>query len=355
MNAHEIHFWRPRGLARALFVGKPLKLQQTSEKIYPQAQKLRRKTGIRLEKGDKGCYQSGVGYADREYMQSRSPRPPGMFDGTPVVKWLFFANVAIFFLGILSSEKHFSLSPLYTWGEFTIQGTWFDFQLWRVLTYQFLHAGPVHLAVNMIGLYFFGRHVELMMGQRPFLLYYLVCGVAGVIFYTFLYNVPGIFEGYGPEQGMVGASAALLGLLAVFMVHAPRAKVLLFFVIPMEVKTFAILFFVFETLNVIFGIFNEGGSAGHLGGALCGLFFMKNPRAFAKLSALANGISKKKQKIYGARHARVQDAKIVSETRLSPYEESREVDRILDKISEKGFESLSREEREFLNNARKHD
>lgn len=277
-----------------------------------------------------------------------------MFEGTPVVKWLVMVNVAVFFLGILiTPENGFYLeSPLYTWGQFTIQDTWINFQIWRVLTFQFLHANLSHLLFNMVGLFFFGRQVELLMGQRPFLLYYLLCGVAGVIFYTFLFYMPGIFDNYTIDQAMIGASAGILGLLSVFMVHAPRAKVLLFFFIPMEVKTFAMLFFAFETVNVLFDWHNAGGSAGHLGGALFGLFLMKNPRAFAKLSALANGKTGGKKRVYGSRHTRVQDAEIVNE-RLSPYEESREVDRILDKISQKGFESLSSEERETLNKARK--
>ncbi len=281
-------------------------------------------------------------------------KPPGLFDGAPVVKWLVISNVAIFILGILSTDTNYLLSPFYTWGQFTISDTWFHFQIWRVLTFQFLHANTTHLLFNMIGLYFFGKYVEQMMGSRSFLLYYLLCGVAGVIFYTFLNYVPGLFQGYDEDQAMIGASAGLLGLLSVFMVHAPQAKVLLFFIIPMKVKTFAILFFAYETLNVMFGFFNEGGSAGHLGGALCGLFFMKNERAFSRLRKVANGgIGRgKKTNAVGSRHKRVRNAKIVSEKR-SPYEESREVDRILDKIGAQGFESLSGDERETLDKARK--
>ncbi|MGE9269013.1 MAG: rhomboid family intramembrane serine protease, partial [Verrucomicrobiales bacterium] len=76
-----------------------------------------------------------------------------------------------------------------------------------MFTFQFLHGGPFHLFVNMIGLYFFGRTVERALGSRPFLCYYLICGVAGVIFYTALFYLPGIFDGVSLAQPMVGASA----------------------------------------------------------------------------------------------------------------------------------------------------
>ncbi|MGE9267159.1 MAG: DUF6576 domain-containing protein, partial [Verrucomicrobiales bacterium] len=130
--------------------------------------------------------------------------------------------------------------------------------------------------------------------------------------------------------------------------YAPDVRILFFFIIPMKMKTFAMCFFVMESVNVLTNFMNAGGSAGHLGGALCGLFFMKNRKALAWLQRLGGSGR-------GGRTRRgrvVRDAEIVEERR-SPYQESREVDRILDKISSEGFESLTKAEKETLERARK--
>jgi membrane associated rhomboid family serine protease len=276
---------------------------------------------------------------------------PGPFEGAPVTKWLLIVNIAILFLMVLLTGPGELLrdSSFYRWGSFSIQKSIYEFQIWRFLTFQFLHGGAGHLIANCIGLFFFGPHIERWMTSRPFLVFYLLCGIAGALFYTLLFFMPGFLDGYLPTIPMVGASAGLFGILAAFYFVAPNARVLLFFVIPMQMKTLAIVYFAIETLGVIFNWHNAGGSAGHLGGALFGLLVLKWPplrQAVVKLSRIGG------EKEAG-RVGKVKEAQIVREKNQSPLELTKEVDRILDKISEQGIQSLTPKEKETLNKARR--
>jgi len=114
-------------------------------------------------------------------------------------------------------------------------------------------------------------------------------------------------------------------------------------------RTLGIIYFIYESCAVIFNWHNAGGSAGHLGGAIFGLAVLKSPplkNAVIKLSQIgAQKTSPRSQK--------TQDAKIIREDQRSPLEISKEVDRILDKISAQGIQSLTPKEKETLNQARR--
>jgi hypothetical protein len=148
---------------------------------------------------------------------------------------------------------------------------------------------------------------------------------------------------------MVGASAGLFGILAAFYFIAPDARILLFFVIPLKMRTFAIGYLIIESLAVILNWHNAGGSAGHLGGAIFGFAVLKLPplKEFViKLSRIGSGTAKK-----GIRKNR--DATVLRESNRSPLELNKEVDRILDKISAQGIQSLTKKEKEVLDKARR--
>lgn len=278
-----------------------------------------------------------------------SGRPPGMpgpFEGAPITKWLLIINIAVLIIDALL-KAHPPLFLRDTWGYLSVDTAIFKGQIWRFISFQFLHADFGHLLSNCIGIFFFGPHIERWMSSRPFLVFYLLSGLAGALFYTLLYFIPGVFEIYGADTRMVGASAGVFGILALFYFVAPDARVLLFFVLPMKMRTLGIAFLAYETIKVVFVMDNAGGSAGHLGGIIFGVLFFKIPgvRAFViKLSQIGTD-SKRPPKIRAARVVREEDR--------SPIELSKEVDRILDKISSEGIQSLTPKERESLDKARK--
>lgn len=280
----------------------------------------------------------------------RPPGMPGPFEGAPVTKWLLIINVGILFLQILLTPQG-SKPFLWAEGAFSIEQAIYKFQIWRFISFQFLHAGFGHLLANGIGLFFFGPHIERWMTSRAYLTFYLLCGIAGALFYTLLYFLPGFLDGARADTPMVGASAGLFGILAAFYFVAPNAVVLLFFVIPMKMRTVSIVYFFYEAAAVIFNWHNAGGSAGHLGGALFGLAVLKNP-ALKEWVVWLSQIGQDRPR-RGPGRGRERDATIVRETQRSPLELTKEVDRILDKISEQGIQSLTAKEKDILNRARR--
>ncbi|MCU0781860.1 MAG: rhomboid family intramembrane serine protease [Akkermansiaceae bacterium] len=124
-----------------------------------------------------------MGAIDRDYWRPHhragsGPREAGRL--TPVVKWLLVANLAVFFADVFffpARDGGFGL--LGAWGGLSVRGLVWEGRWWELLSFQFVHAGLGHLAVNMIGLVLFGHFLERWWGAGRFLAYYLLCGVGG--------------------------------------------------------------------------------------------------------------------------------------------------------------------------------
>jgi rhomboid family protein len=262
----------------------------------------------------------------------------GRFGGGSVVMWLLGTNVVVFLLdGVLTSGvRTQSVSPSY-WGNFNLDQGLYGLQLWRWVTYQFLHRGFMHILFNMIGLYFFGPMLEKWWGSRRFLAFYLLCGVSGAFLMTLLSFVPGLLM-VGPGTRLVGASGSLFGILAGAAVLFPHQRVMLLFPpIPMAMRTMALLFMGLAFLSVMAGTPNAGGEAAHLGGALLGFVLVKNARWLdwadrLSPSAIQHGVNK-------GRFERKRKRELADRA---------EVDRILDKVREHGLASLTRREKKVL-------
>jgi len=293
-----------------------------------------------------------MGLADRDYQRVPShqayggmPKQPSRLGGCPVVKWLLISNIAVFFLDMMIKGQ------LWSWGHFSVGLGVEQFQFWRLLTFQFLHADGNHLLANMLGLFFFGHFVERWWGSRKFLVFYLATGVAGALLYMVLFYVGWFGKDPIPIGGellsasyipLVGASAGIFGILVGVALLAPNLKVFLFFILPMSMRTFAIGALVFSTFMILSNGNNAGGEAGHLGGAILGFILMKKPRL---LSFIKDGPS------HGQKRTTV-DAKIVHEKKIRPRIDinmaDSEVDRILDKVSSEGLQSLTEAEKAVL-------
>lgn len=214
---------------------------------------------------------------------------------------LLLSNVIVFLLGgILQVPAVFNVEfpaagepepLLMVRGSYSWMTCFMDGELWRLITYQFLHAGVLHLVFNMWALYFFGPAVESVMGARRFLLFYLSCGVAGALFSSLLAQI-GFFSqvdsvaqlqlvqimadytGHTELQfwqlvPMVGASAAIYGVLIAVAFLYPHSMVQLFFPpVRMTMRTFALATLAFAILVVSVNGHNAGGEAGHLGGII---------------------------------------------------------------------------------------
>ena len=222
-------------------------------------------------------------------------------------------------------------------------------KIYQLLTFQFLHHNLWHLVGNLVGLYFFGRAVEDMLGGKAMLKLYLLSGTIGGLVQVAL----GFFPYFG-ATAVVGASAGVFGLIAAFATMAPNQELtmLLFFFIPLNFKA-KILLLILAVTGVVGLIFDHGNiaHAAHLGGMLTGIAFIKwNSRpertrwtAYERSPVEAVRLAKKTRRQTAAQEEEVSPGEFIS----------REVDPILDKISAKGIHSLTDSERKTLESARK--
>jgi membrane associated rhomboid family serine protease len=163
-----------------------------------------------------------------------------------------------------------------SWGYFSVTFAIGHLQLWRFITFQFLHANTTHILFNMIALFFFGPMVEQYLGSRRYLVFYLLCGIAGAVTYVLLWLMHILIA--NPGVPLIGASAGIFGVLIAGSLIAPDALVLIYGIIPMRLRIMALVLLAIAAYTVIFQGNNAGGEAAHLGGAALGFLLIKQPR-----------------------------------------------------------------------------
>ncbi|MCW1925229.1 rhomboid family intramembrane serine protease [Luteolibacter arcticus] len=301
-----------------------------------------------------------MGASDRDYFRDEERRYagggalPGL---TPVTKWLLIANAVIFLIDFFSrSGKGINAffgvinEPLC----FSIESAFLEGRIWELLTFQFLHANPWHLIGNCVGLYVFGPWAERWWGSRRFLVFYLLCGVAGALFFTLL-TLTGALPGRDLMSPLVGASAGIYGIFLSIAVIDPKERVrLLFPPVELTMRKLALIAMGIAVViilvdNLVGGrpSLNSGGEAGHLGGAILGYLLTRFPQILRKGKGTEEKIIRPKEF-----RRRRQVPKLRPRTAVDIATAS-DVDRILDKISRDGIQSLTDSERETLNKASK--
>jgi len=249
---------------------------------------------------------------------------------TPAVKKLIIANVVIFLLQIVFSRSTWLYLLSLQVPEIFEQIRW-----WQPFTYMFLHGGFWHLAFNMFALWMFGCEVEVTMGTQRFYYYYFITGIGA----GFCVALVGKLA--GEHSITLGASGAIFGILMAYGILFAEKTItlLLFFILPvrMKAKTMVIFFGVFEFLAGVGNALGHISHLAHLSGLLLGyLFFLIQwPEMVPRFSPFRDikmwWLGRRVRKINPEDH----------------------VDEILEKISRQGIGSLSRREREILNEVSK--
>nr|MBI9099585.1 rhomboid family intramembrane serine protease [Spirochaetaceae bacterium] len=169
-------------------------------------------------------------------------------------------NIFIYFITMLSprSGVYLALNP----------GTFIQYKFfWTPVTYMFTHGGMSHIIFNMLGLFFFGPHLEQRMGSWEFLTFYMVSGILSGLFSLIFYLLAGI------NVFLIGASGAIFAVLLAYAVYFPNAIVYLFFVIPVKTKVMVPLFAGIELFQEIFGMNGGIGHLTHLAGFVIAFFY----------------------------------------------------------------------------------
>ncbi|MEQ9459375.1 MAG: rhomboid family intramembrane serine protease [Phycisphaeraceae bacterium] len=286
-----------------------------------------------------------MSFENRDYYRDRSGGGfgGGRFGGASVVKWLIIINAVIFLWdNIMMGSRRGSALGLLPYGYFSVDEGIYGLQVWRLFTYQFLHADFFHILFNMIGLFFFGPLLERTLGSRRFLAFYLLCGVSGAVVASLLGAIPGLIM-MPPSAILIGASGSLFGILAACAVLFPNLRVMLLIPpVPMTMRTMALVFMGIAALSVLAGSRNDGGEAAHLGGALLGFLLIRN----IGLLNFAEGSRFSLDSPREAFNRKLTQLKADQEAK-----EQAEVDRILDKVRDQGLQSLSSRERKMLQKA----
>ncbi|MEO8192320.1 MAG: rhomboid family intramembrane serine protease [Gemmatimonadales bacterium] len=290
-----------------------------------------------------------------------SPMQPRL---TPAVQWLIAANVGVYFLQLtLFGDKN-------VFGVLGLDPAQFPATWWTIATYMFVHAGLWHLAFNMLSLWMFGPRIEQLWGARGFTYFYLWCGIGGAIAHM-------LFEG---NAGLVGASAAIMGVLLAYALRWPDEEVYIFGVIPMKTRWLVVWL---ALINLAMGISSTKGGSGigwfaHLGGLAFGWVYLR-VSAFGGLDNFRRWVSpvpdepedsfravprtRPRTRDHGDRSEGIDEVVAKSNAVAAkparpvviPHVEdegtkqaSERLDMVLDKISKHGIESLTSEELEIL-------
>ena len=245
---------------------------------------------------------------------------------TPWVRRLIFANIGVYFLQLElpAVTNRFLFVPMVVLSR-----------PWTIVTYMFLHDpnGIMHILFNMLALFFFGPRVEARLGSQRFVTLYFVSGISGALLSFVL----------APYAAVLGASAAVFGVMLAFAYFWPRDQIMIWGVLPVEARWLVVI----TTALALYSGFrgSTGGVAdfAHLGGYAGAYLYLRwmgsvrgmasfKKRAIAALPDRALGNWKKV------------DLRTVHEANRD------EVNRILDKINASGMASLTPQERVFLSN-----
>jgi membrane associated rhomboid family serine protease len=285
---------------------------------------------------------------------------------TPAVQWLIGLNVLIYFLQVTVVGS----SDMQRWLGFNFHDLVAG-SLWTVFTYMFVHAGFWHIAGNMLFLWVFGPRVERAWGSGAFVRYYLICGLGGCLAEALLSR----------DTSLIGASAAIYGVMLAYAVRWPDDEFLLWFVVPVKAKWLVAGCIL---LDLILGVSALGGGPSgvahfaHLGGLITGWLYLHTPPS--------NALERFRQRVSGApdvsddppravprgqprgREPRREVDEIVAKSKAAvakrpiPAQAPRtiprprrsdEINALLDKISQHGLDSLTNDERRILEDASK--
>jgi membrane associated rhomboid family serine protease len=230
-----------------------------------------------------------MGLYDRDYMQPERARR--QFGGMPLLSvntWLIVICCAIYLIDRFATRTVgeylvktpdglvMQMSVIEFWGHFSAGMALHEHQLWRFVTFQFLHANFTHLLFNMIALFMFGQLIEGYLGRKRYLVFYLLCGASGALFYMILWAMHLLVT--TPYMPLVGASAGIFGVLIAAARVAPNVVVLIFGIIPMPLRTLAWWLIAIAIFTVFTAGHNAGGEAAHLGGAALGYLLIRYPQ-----------------------------------------------------------------------------
>ena len=222
---------------------------------------------------------------------------------------------------------------------------------WTLITYMFTHFSLMHIFWNLITLYWFGELFINYTSTKKLIPLYLLGGIVGGLITIILFTIVPPFQAYLGAP-MIGASAGVTAIIVATATLIPNVNMNMMFIGPVKL-VYVALFVIFIDVLSVASYNNVGGNLSHLGGALMGFLFIVQykkgidmskgiNRFFDWLSGLFKAGPKSKMKVAYKRKVSDEDYNYNKKT------EQQTIDKILDKISKSGYESLSKTEKEIL-------
>jgi len=269
---------------------------------------------------------------------------------------LIYINVAVFlFLSAISiitylfNDEAFSMKVLRLFAVPASLRT-LAMKPWTLITYMFTHKDILHILFNMLWLYWFGRIFLEYLDQRKLVAVYILGGISGAIVYVLSFNIFPVFTSLIPESVAIGASASVMAVVVAIAAYVPNYPVHLLLIGRVKIIWIAVGIFVLTSF-MDFSV-NSGGKLAHMGGALFGYLYIVNLRKGKDPGRALNRIIDSIASIFKARKEKMKVSysrkKTDYEYNKAKAERQEKIDRILDKISKGGYDSLTKEEKDLL-------
>ena len=217
---------------------------------------------------------------------------------------------------------------------------------WSILTYMFVHEDLLHLIINLCWLYFGGKIFINYLNSRDLLSTYIMGGLSGAAIYMLSFNIFPVFEVVKMNSLAIGASASVLAVLFASATYTPNFPINIFFSKSIKLKHIAMLAIMIDILSIPEG--NSGGHIAHIGGGLYGFLYVYLKKYNINSNYLIDNIlfflkRRNNQFIYSKKENDY-------EYNYRKKNEQKRIDSILDKVSQSGYDSLSKEEKDTLFN-----
>lgn len=270
-----------------------------------------------------------------------------------VLTRLIYVNIGVFVLVRLINVVFFLMGkdlPILAWLALPADSHVLLTRPWALFTYMFLHFDFLHILFNILWLYWMGKIFLIYFDAKKLLGVYILGGLAGGLFFLAGYNLFPAFADIVSFSRLLGASASVLAIIAAVATYAPNHPINMLFIGQIKMKHLAI----FSIILYVIGIAgsNAGGNLAHIGGAVLGFVFVLLLKKGTDLTSGISGLVEWAQKQSKPRsHVKVTyrgsgDPDIDYNRKKNVKQE--EVNRVLDKISKSGYDSLSKEEKELL-------
>jgi hypothetical protein len=214
----------------------------------------------------------------------------------------------------------------------------------------FAHVNFGHFLFNMLALYAIGRMFSSIAGPKRFLPLYLMGGLCGYILFAVTYSLSDVL-GNNEAHSVLGASAAVMSVVTATAVIRPLQKIFLFGIVQLELRWLALILVLLDLASIKDGI-NSGGHIGHLGGAMFGMLYGIRFNQGKDMGKLFSEIIQKISDLFRRRKMKVAQnhsrPKSDEQFNVEKKQRQQRIDNILDKISRSGYDSLSKEEKDFL-------